>query len=788
MNENLKRIVYAILIFFLFAQVVIAKENQKSGSALHVDSALSKNAMDKFRIIEFDRNPVSGTYEFRNVDFGNGGVTGFVANAMASYIPSGWIEIRIDSPNGKKIGICLISQRDGGKNWYIAKTGIYHVEGVHSVFLVFLGAADNGYSPQIEWFSFTKDEPQDLLIAGNLLLPPQVPYLGPLENNFFGNGIAGAGGDTQGNWDYLVGPAYTMESYINEEKITISLNGKDYPLDAEIKRARGTGIFYSKLNIQNINFFLVDFALQNTPFVTRGVFVKNSSGIPIKLVLKTTIKLSPHSLLNQSFNEKSVSSNKIGNGLHLIMGEKYGMTIAASDPLSICAPLDNGYCLKTKEITLQPGEKYQMGIYHFAHMANDDIEEIRAKIYGRNVEKDIELCILNWTGWLSEGISLQKIADLRVRDIVEANTIMIKMQQGVDGGIMATPRFYKTSFIRDTHNALRGLMAAGHTEEARTFMLWVHHKFKILQAKGQFAIPNAGDIGGDGTFAGYGNEENWAAETPALYMLVAENYFKRTNDIKTLQYIDESLRYAMKCQLDCAEKNEWMLPFNGDETESGGSGIKLWDSAGKWSMPSVLFCSSSLKFFIHYLEEINEKEYLNEYKEKLKLVENSLYSNFWNEEKGMYDWYRGENGERPKLPISNYTLMPIYFHCTANKPQLAAKSAEQMKQYVTERVFLPVQPGALHGDFCGHSLGYLLYALTELDDPLKDSIYDSLLFGGTVGCWGMWSESYTADGVSYGPSGGLQYWDTQSSPMHNMRPFESGTNLDAIINYLKLDK
>jgi len=586
--------------------------------------------------------------------------------------------------------------------------------------------------------------------------------------------------------DYLIGPAYSSESFIEKEKISISLNGKDYSLCKDIKRARGTGIFYSTINIDNITCSLVDFALQNTPFVTRAVFVNNVTAAPVKIVLKVTIKPSSFTKIKRLLSNESGSVQSVGSGLSLVAQGKFGMTIASNNSLFSSGTSDTTCFIRTQEITIPPGKKYQTGFYHYAHLPDDDINKIIERIHSQNVETDLESCILNWSGWLSEGISLKKVTDLRIRDIIEANSILIKMLQGEDGGIMTTPRIHRISYIRDTHNALRGMVASGHTLEARNYLLWVHKKFKILQAKGKFPIPNAAEIGSEGFFPGFGNEENWSAETPGLYILIAENYFRKTKDLETLKKIDESLRFSLKCQLDCAEKNGWKLPFNRDETESGGSGTSLWDWPSKWSMPSLLFCTASLQFFIQYLEKTGETGQINYYQEKLKLLKSSFYSNFWNEKSGMYDWYRGENGERPRLPIPNFIFMPVYFHYPVNNPQLAVKSALKMKQFVNERGFIPNQPGTLHDDFCGHALGYLLYTLSELNDPMKDRIFNSLIFGGTMGCWGNWSESYTGDGLSYGENGGQQYWDDHSK-VHNLRAFENGTNLDAVIRYLNLN-
>jgi hypothetical protein len=44
-------------------------------------------------------------------------------------------------------------------------------------------------------------------------------------------------------------------------------------------------------------------------------------------------------------------------------------------------------------------------------------------------------------------------------------------------------------------------------------------------------------------------EANTAPETPALLILVARDYFKATNDIKTLLEINESLQHSMDIQL-----------------------------------------------------------------------------------------------------------------------------------------------------------------------------------------------------------------------------------------------
>ena len=134
---------------------------------------------------------------------------------------------------------------------------------------------------------------------------------------------------------------------------------------------------------------------------------------------------------------------------------------------------------------------------------------------------------------------------------------------------MSNPGGPTSSYIRDNHSALRGLLAAGHTEEARKYLLFAHSQFTRLVAQGNFGIPTSFPIGLDQPpFFGFGNTENWSCETPGLYVLTAQRYYELTKDIETLKTLDASIRYAIKVQLDFARAHSWKLIFNGDETRN----------------------------------------------------------------------------------------------------------------------------------------------------------------------------------------------------------------------------
>lgn len=212
---------------------------------------------------------------YKGIDFGTvEGASGCVARVKTSG-STGWIEIRLDSPSGRKIGMLLVDKRETGEGWSNVVTGIYGAKGVHDVYLVFI---TNTRMMEVNWFKFSQDLQVDGAFDRKVHFPIQVPYLGPAEDNFLGCGIAGAGGNTDGIWNYLVGPAYSCPSFIKQEEIRIIVDGREYGLGRDMRRARGTGIFYSVAEIEGLVVYLADFANMGRPWVARMVMVENPTG------------------------------------------------------------------------------------------------------------------------------------------------------------------------------------------------------------------------------------------------------------------------------------------------------------------------------------------------------------------------------------------------------------------------------------------------------------------------------------------------------------------------------
>jgi hypothetical protein len=744
---------------------------------------------------------------YHNVDFGEGDiVTGFSARVRTA-CRLGWIEIRLDEIDGLKVGLCQVASRDLGlEQWGTVKSGIYGASGIHKVYLKFIG-----FSPcqfELDWFKFTLDTTEIGRLFGDRPIPARVPYFGALEKYFLGSGIAGAGGDTQGVWDYLIGPDYTFygyikscESYIKREEIRLVIDGIEELWGIEMRRIRGTGMFCGVKRIGDLTVHIIDFTNMGESWISRAIMIVNNS-LNRSYDISVRAYISPAGLSDSIVDDTAVT---ISHGCEETINKN--VTLTFTDSSTFASKHENFYIIETATRSILPknnlGDRYTTALYHYVYReektARQCVEYIRNKTEQFIID-DVRRCIKQWEEWLSKGDSIDKLANQKVKDIVEGALVIMKMLQGRDGGIMATARNYMDSYVRDAAGCLSGLIASGHTDEAEKFMLWVEHKFKVTGM-----IPCNADIGDDAAyFPGYGSEDNWSAENPALYLLIARDYLRSMQKqgegkkaVEFLHNIDGSLKYAMNVQLQSLIKNHWKLRFNGDETESGGAGIPLKDAPKieqYWSMPSLALCAAALKFFITYLSENEEnfKYYCNNITGQfmdllnvLEKVKKSLDENFWRTNitvfgNGFYDWYRTQEGGWPQLRITNYTLFPIFYGTPLNYPQRAYESVEVIKSYFKEKEFMPIQPGGENEDYCGHNLGYLLYALVEKKDPMMEQVFDVLVNGKAIGCWGTWSEAYKADGETY-----MRQEEGGGYTTSSMRPFETGINIAAIFKYLK---
>ncbi|MDI6403083.1 family 43 glycosylhydrolase, partial [Balneolaceae bacterium ANBcel3] len=88
----------------------------------------------------------------RSVDFGSGAQQ-FKA-VVASGTDGGFIDIRLDSANGRSIGSCEVNNTGGELNWQEIQCNVDKVEGIHDLIFVFRGEGNNLFN--FDWWSFSK--------------------------------------------------------------------------------------------------------------------------------------------------------------------------------------------------------------------------------------------------------------------------------------------------------------------------------------------------------------------------------------------------------------------------------------------------------------------------------------------------------------------------------------------------------------------------------------------------------------------------------------------------------
>ena len=623
-----------------------------------------------------------------------------------------------------------------------------------------------------------------------------VPYLGEAEPYYLGSGVVGAGGNLDGTWDFLIGPMYSSPNFIDKEELFIVIDGQPHLLKLQMKRGQQSGTFIGTVEINNIVIQVIDYTNFGQHWIGRCFQIKNLSMHDPRMVsiraniapCKQVVEFKAESnIIVRSYKEvHSAHSNIIaGNALSIrqdTTAVSYGgeapnwvdryAFISFNTSSTAVKRNETEFSLETLPVLLEAQAEVSMGLYHCMHFEDGISDEAYYEfICKMNPVQNAEQSFKEWEQWLNEGTK-REIVDPRLANIVESILVLIKMQQCVDGGFIAGTRRYAFSYLRDGHGACRGLLASGHVKEVKAFIAWVHHKFEVFQM-----IPNSAEMGADFKMLQFLPPENLASEVTAYYIFVIRDYYRQTGDLGLLKQVEASVQHAMNIQLHYAEQFGGRLMFNGDETEryvpykdgdiyGGFPALPDWKDED-WSMTSLAACISSLEFYIEYLSLMDKSAEDEVYKQKLEWLRASIDEHFWREDLGIHDWCSRKDGSVPSYRVTNLHLLPLWFGVRLNNEREKA-NALKMADYINSDGFLPIAPGVNHG-FCGHSLGYLLFALTLTGDERAHSVFQTLTESHITGCWGTVSEFYGSSGVA--------------NP-HNLRMFESGINLEAILKYL----
>lgn len=610
-------------------------------------------------------------------------------------------------------------------------------------------------------------------------IPELIPYLGLEEKYFFGGGRAGVGTfGTDGVWTFLIGPCYTSPNFIKREEISIKVDGKDHKFDMKMKRARRTGSFVGEQHIDGLHIRAVDFTGFDKHWVAKTIYIKNcSQDRSCNINLKALIE-------------------PVGTNVHILNGEyvsivqdtttqlfswTYNETvpynwedrianIGFNVPASGVKISDDMYQVETVCHQLDAGKEYIVTFYNFLYFKSSYAQECLKDFLTTDAVKEYACSIDAWDQWLKKGIQYN-IPNTRIKDVIEGMLVVLKSCQSYDGGFMACPHCYSFSYFRDSHGALRGLAAAGHTDELRDFIQWAHNKYKSFGH-----IPNAGEMGGNSSVLNlHLSEENLASESTAYFVFLVKYYYEKTGNLNFIKSVEESWKHAVDVQLHYAEKNNWNLKFNGDETEQYVPAVdgNMYGPLPDWNrssfgMSSVVMAIASTQFMIRYLDDAGRPEEKILYEAKLTKLKYSVDEKYWLEDKQIHDWTILPDGSRSTYTVTNFNLMPLWMGAKLNQGR-EVPNVLNMLQYINpETGFLPIAPGGNEG-FTGHTMAYLLYDLAKLNHEKMHEVFQTLMSSTIIGAWGSVSEFYGPHGVENS---------------HSMNIFSTGINLCAILYYL----
>jgi len=605
-----------------------------------------------------------------------------------------------------------------------------------------------------------------------------VPFLNKQqdENYFIGNGILGGGGDGKGDWNFLIGPDYTSPNFLTSEIVTIILNGEQKDLCFSMHRVRSAGIYYGKVIFDKAIIHLFDYAVPDKPLIIRQFIIENSSATqPLTVQLKAEI-----------IKGKGIAENLVGNSSAVLLkadtatplfgnGDggywKESFSLISFNTKSTCL-INNGITiLSTGKVSIPAGQNKQIALVHFLFDDNkNSVDKNLGRIKSLDLKDNFDKTVSDWQSWIDKGKKFSG-ADIRVQDILESMLVGIRMQQNRCGGFIAGTRKYAFSYIRDSHGACKGLLACGHTEEVKRYLMVTAHKFRVFKK-----IPNSVQMGADKFSHADGNQY---AESPAYVLLLAKEYYEATKDFGFLKSMDDLLTYAIDIQVEYAKNNDWLLPFNGDETEQyclkedgkeyGGFPALTGFSKDQWSVSSVSACIASLDFYIGYLRLKKCDSFINDYQQALNLMKESAIKHFYRSDLGGLQWAQKKDGTFYPYNVTNFVLMPAWFGIALKENAEKTAVEKVLTTANPQSGFIANAPRDVEG-FCGHSLAYLLYDLTRLNMPQKDAVFNTLINSSIIQRYGMVNEYYGPNGIP--------------NP-HNLRVFESGIVIDAIVNYLK---
>jgi hypothetical protein len=388
-------------------------------------------------------------------------------------------------------------------------------------------------------------------------------------------------------------------------------------------------------------------------------------------------------------------------------------------------------------------------------------------------------------------------------------TVMIKAQQGREGGVLAGYN-YHLAYVRDQYGVARGLLQAGLHDEAEQILRFY---WSIWQRYGR--IHNAQAVGLDGVFHVHENDH---VEITGYLIRQAFDLLAAGGNADFMATIFPMLDWAFAVQK--AHLVEGMLPFNGDETYVAG-GILPRSALNDGSAEATLLFLDGGGKLLRWAEErgLWKGEQLAAQRRVLAETRALYRRNFWVVRPGQPGCLAANNPARvaaavlprfrhgvcegclvaPARPggvlwtersangrylcpdclaisplpaaapvvytLQSVALTPLYLQSDLFEPAELAPTVTRIVESYRASGCLPSRPDEPGGLALGYDFGVLLYALTRLRHPAAVTLHTQTL--ALLDATGAWAEYYR----------GNQPLGTRC------RQWESAINLEATLDW-----
>jgi len=350
--------------------------------------------------------------------------------------------------------------------------------------------------------------------------------------------------------------------------------------------------------------------------------------------------------------------------------------------------------------------------------------------------------------------------------IIQSTTDLARATQAESGCVLAQPYMYPLCYVRDQLGSFKILMAQTEYErafKALTFYIAMQNRYGIQNAYDNTILPPDPKIWEPDANENDGHHR--IAEVPSIIILMARDYYKATGNLDQIEPLYDRLAYNLRVQ---EPSSNGLFPSPGDESYTNTERTAPRDRS-EMTDSNLLFIGAA-RFMSELAETLGYLEDAEEFYSIAVKTEQVLMDRLWVSDGEYFAYARDESNDPEgidKRPALDSLLRWAWLELSSPLHHIPQSNLET----VLENLINPLRiVPEVYNFTAGMNPGYLLYALSRSQNPLMHDAAQLMVNYSTDS--GLFSEYYAhEDGILIPFSGSL-------------RPWESGINAHAVIQYL----